>query len=443
MQGAARILIVGNADQPDQDMTQAINSSGFETYTGNVSEGAAELTGSRRPDVIILNLNSSEGKKNPNAFFQFARLLKQSDYSSRMRIMMVGEGEHIQDQDVPEEVDDLLLGPTKPNQICHRLKSLVRLNTMHEELVRRLNTSSKYGVDAPASIIPPREIENVKVLFLGESTGFLHIETALSKHATIVGALSETTALDYLARMKFDSILIDTGSNIEPYLEFTRTLRLNSKFYNLPVLMLSKPDTMDTTQMAYDAGATDILLKPASLEEIRVRTIALIREQRFRASLRHIYTQAKHYATNDALTGLYARGFMFEHLTNLISDTKTTSQTFSIAAIDIANIESVNSQLGHAAGDRLIRQVGEVIGLLVRGEDLASRYSGKKFIVILPDTHADYATNALDRIRGVIHHTEFAIPDHLEPVKVQLRCNVVGYEDGDTAESLVNRAWNF
>lgn len=443
MQGAARVLIVGNSNADEESFSETIKSNGFEAITGNISQSAAELTGNRRPDVVILNLNSHEGQKNPQAFFQFARMLKQSDLSSRMRIMLIGAEDDIGDTPVPSDIDDLLLGTAKPAQICHRLRSLVRLNTMHEELVRRLNTSAKYGVDAPPNVMPPRTVENVQILYYGETMGFTSIEDALSKHATIVGALSSGTAIDYLARVPFDSVLVDAGDDPSAYLEFASNLRRNSKFFNLPILMLCSAEKLKSLDEAYDAGVTDVLLKPASQEEIRVRTLALIREHRFRNSLRHIYAAAKHYATNDALTGLYARGFLFEHLTNVISDTKDTSQTFSIAAFDIATLAEINQQLGHASGDRLIRQVGELIGLLVRGEDLAARYSGKKFVVILPDTPAEQADNAVQRIRGVIHHTEFVIPDHMSPVHVDLRTNVAGYCEGDTAESLIDRVWDF
>jgi diguanylate cyclase (GGDEF)-like protein len=126
----------------------------------------------------------------------------------------------------------------------------------------------------------------------------------------------------------------------------------------------------------------------------------------------------------------------------MVTDANRTSQSFSLAGLSIANIEALNSELGYAAGDRVIRQVGEVIGLLIRGEDLASRYAGSKFIVALPDTPVEQAKYAIRRINGVIAHTEFAVEGHHAPVKVMLTTTLAGFQHGDTAESLIERTRN-
>ncbi len=441
MQGAARVLLVGEGAGKKEELVSALHTSGFETYAGNITESAAEVTGERRPDVVILNMESTEAKENPEAFIHLARRLKESALSSRMRVLMVGGSHEMSLEGVDKDIDDLLLGPIKTVQICHRVQSLIRLNTMHEELVRRLNTSAKYGVDAPPPVLPPTQLDNANILFMGNAQGYGIIENALYKKATLISALTFTTAMDYLNRSEFDTILIDVGDQPAQYLDFTRDLRRNSRFYNLPVLMLTDPGCLVDPTIAYEAGVTDFMEKPVSQDELQVRTTALVKEQRFRTSLRQIYRESRHFATNDSLTGLYSRGFLLEHLANVLEDAKRTSQTFAIAAIEITNMREINEILGYASGDRLIRQVGELVGLLVRGEDLASRFSGHGFMVILPDTKADDAAQAIRRITGVVHHTEFAIQGHHHPISVSLDTGIIGYKKGETAENIIDRAW--
>ncbi|MHA1165704.1 MAG: GGDEF domain-containing protein, partial [Alphaproteobacteria bacterium] len=108
----------------------------------------------------------------------------------------------------------------------------------------------------------------------------------------------------------------------------------------------------------------------------------------------------------------------------------------------IGNIQAINSELGYAAGDRIIRQIGEVIGYLIRGEDLAARYSGSKFIIALPDTRVEQARYAIQRINGVIAHTEFVVDGHYAPVMVTLNTTLAGFQLGDSAESLIERTRN-
>ena len=439
MQGAARVLIVG--DQTTEGLQKTLHTFGFETYSGSIHESAAEVSGQRRPDIVILNMESDEARTNPRAFLALARTLKESALSSRMRVLMVGGDGNLPLEGIEADIDDLLLGPIKIHQVCHRVQSLVRLNTMHEELVRRLNTSAKYGVDAPPPVLPPRKLENANILFMGNAEGYSSIENALYKRATLIGALTFSTAADYINRMDFDTILIDVGSQPEQYLEFTRDLRRNSKFFNLPVLMLFDEGSIGDPSIAYEAGVTDVIEKPLCQDELQIRIVSLIREERFRRSLRQIYHEAKHFATNDALTGLYSRGFLFEHLSNLIADAKRTSQTFAVGAFEIRNMQQINEIIGYASGDRLIRQVGEVIGMIVRGEDLAIRYAGHKFMVVLPDTPASQGTLALKRVSGVIHHTEFAIQGHNHPVTVVLNTGLTGYKQDDTPESIIDRVW--
>ncbi|MGI9383651.1 MAG: hypothetical protein ACR2PO_10890, partial [Methyloligellaceae bacterium] len=142
MQGPARVLIVGRSGGQDSQLADLLQANGYESYAGNIEQGAAEISGSRRPDVVILNMQSVASQDEQRAVLALAKTLKQSTLSNHMRIMLVGADSAMQLDGVATDIDDLLIGPVKPIQICHRLGVLLRLNTMHEELVRRLSTSA-------------------------------------------------------------------------------------------------------------------------------------------------------------------------------------------------------------------------------------------------------------------------------------------------------------
>ncbi|MEC9367975.1 MAG: diguanylate cyclase [Pseudomonadota bacterium] len=442
MQGSARVLIVGRDSSHADGFARALNAEGIEASTGNISESAAELCGDRRPDVVILNMGSGQARSNPKPFLALARTIKKSAFAARMRILLIGGNSIAETIAAAGHVDDILIGEANPVQIRNRVRALVRLNTMHEELVRRIGTNAKYGLDAPAPATPPESTDGATVLVLGDPGEFARIENALASRSTLVGALSPSTALDYLARRPFDAVVVNAGAPFGTSLDFVRDMRRNSRLYNTPVILLAAPETLEDAEDIYASGVTDAIAKPFTAEELRLRVNALVRESRFRDALKTIYAEARHFATSDALTGLYTRGFLLEHMNALIADANRTSQGFALAGLTITNLDEINHAIGYAAGDRIIRQIGEVVGLLIRGEDLAARYSGRRFAILLPDTTEEGARHAIERIKGVVTHTEFVVEDHNAPVHVRVATGLSAYHRDDTPEKVVARSWS-
>ena len=89
--------------------------------------------------------------------------------------------------------------------------------------------------------------------------------------------------------------------------------------------MLAGRDELANYDQIYKSGITDVIAKPYSSEELKLRVNLLVRESRFRDSLKEIYQKAKHLATSDSLTGLYSRGFLVEHVSAMVTDANRTN----------------------------------------------------------------------------------------------------------------------
>ncbi len=76
----------------------------------------------------------------------------------------------------------------------------------------------------------------------------------------------------------------------------------------MPIFVVADPGIVPDTSTAFASGVTDLLETTIQPEELRMRTMALGREVRFRNSMRKIYQQFRHHATGDALSGLFTRG---------------------------------------------------------------------------------------------------------------------------------------
>jgi len=444
MPNTARVLIVGeNAARTPSNLSQTLQSHGFISDNVDLATGIVDSNTSTRPDVVVFDLLQADASRQINQFLEFARRLKRESALAHLPIVAIGDDDSCTDSVIDDirhaQVDEVIVGPVNEHQICGRLNALVRLNTMHEELVRRLTTSAKYGVDAPAVTAPPRELIDATVLVVGATEAFPIIENTLSRHATLIGALTPETALDYLTRRDFDTVILDLGFDPQPYLDLCRQVRRNSRLFNIPIVLLAKQELMEDPQLASCEGVTDIIAKPIRTLELETRIISLISELRFRNSLRSIYQQARHMATSDGLTGLFSRGFLLEHLRIIITQTQERARQFSVAFLEISNIEQINQKFGYVVGDRIIRQVGEMMGLLVRGEDLTARYNNARYCIILPDTSVEAARVAVKRISGVVNCTELTAPDIDGPIKVDLICSVSEYQDDAGPQEMIDR----
>jgi len=444
MGNAARILVIGEDTSGEETYSNALRACGWDSTSQSAGNAGNLNDAETRPDVVILNMLAAQADRDPADVLEFLSKLDHEEMGRRLPVIVLGEREGVHPK-VKEaidkaQIDDVLLTPVSEAQVCARVASLVRLNTMHEELVRRLNTSAKYGVDAPLDMAPPKTVNDATVLVVGATTDFPAIEQSLSKDATLVGALTAKTALDYMLRRDFDAVLVNLTDDVAPYLTLAHEARLHSPLYNTPIIMLMNEANTEDLDTMFAAGITEVVFRPIDNDELNRRTMSLVRELRFRDSLRRIYAQARHMATSDGLTGLYSKGFLLEHLRTMLTDSERAKSPLSVAFFDIRNIEHINTEFGYVIGDRIIRQVGEMMGILVRGEDLTARYSGGRFVVALPDTPPDYAEVALKRINGVVNFTEFSVPDFSEPIRVEFVAGITGSEAGDTPEAIVERS---
>ncbi|GAM09845.1 putative diguanylate cyclase YegE [Geobacter sp. OR-1] len=110
----------------------------------------------------------------------------------------------------------------------------------------------------------------------------------------------------------------------------------------------------------------------------------------------------RYMSTHDTLTGFYNRAFFEEELKRL------AEQRFapvSVIMLDVDGLKQVNDTLGHAAGDKVLKQTASVLFSVFRSEDIVARIGGDEFVVILPGAEHHVAEKAMNRIRDVINQS--------------------------------------
>jgi diguanylate cyclase (GGDEF)-like protein len=159
----------------------------------------------------------------------------------------------------------------------------------------------------------------------------------------------------------------------------------------------------------------------------------------FSADIRYGLARAKVLSETDDLTGLLnVRGFALA-ANRLFAQAARHGRATSVLMIDSDNLKNVNDSYGHSTGNALLRQLAECIQAELRFTDIAARYGGDEFIVLLPDTPGKGAMEVAERIRSRVSdsHLEFGGQRLATSVSIGIACYP---EDGATLDALAAHA---
>lgn len=157
--------------------------------------------------------------------------------------------------------------------------------------------------------------------------------------------------------------------------------------------------------------------------------------------LRQEVIRLREQSRTDELTGLYNFRFFTEALGIEMERTRRSGQPMALILLDVDHFKSFNDQWGHEAGNNALKHIGKLVNLAVRRLDMACRFGGEEFVIILPDTHLPQALQVAERLREMLA----AAPIETESGKqrsITISAGVDTYtrDDDDTAESLLRRA---
>jgi diguanylate cyclase (GGDEF)-like protein len=111
-------------------------------------------------------------------------------------------------------------------------------------------------------------------------------------------------------------------------------------------------------------------------------------------------------AMRDELTQLYNRRAVFEALGQHLAAARRNEMPLSVLMLDVDNFKSLNDTFGHAAGDRVLREIASTIQNGLRAQDVAGRMGGEEFLVVLPHAKADEASRTAERLRQLIQDVD-------------------------------------
>ena len=142
----------------------------------------------------------------------------------------------------------------------------------------------------------------------------------------------------------------------------------------------------------------------------------------------------------DHLTHLFNRRYLEETLEREVQRAARKNATLGLIMLDLDNFKEINDSLGHAAGDVLLQELGKLLQEQVRQADIACRYGGDEFVLVLPEASLDVTLERAGQILDKVRQMRVEIPN-LTREPVTISAGVAVFPDhGSTGEVVLKSA---
>ena len=305
----------------------------------------------------------------------------------------------------------------------------------------------------------PETVEKLKLLIIEDDPDQRElIRETLEDHfgrGTVVAAASQAQALAQ-ALEKFDMILCDYNLPDATGMELLLEIRRRCK---TPVIMVTGENVGQIAIEAIRKGATDYVVKLGdylfAIPLIVEKNLTVAKVMRENESLRMELEQAldevrdknsqlevslkrvEEMAATDPLTGLYNRRHFNRVLDQLFAEAQRYNKDLSCVMIDLDGYKQLNDTFGHQVGDQLLVLAGKVIAASMRRMDVAARYGGDEFVLLLPHASVEEASIAAQRIRDEFRQSSAAILNRKEGLTMSVGIGSLQRHNPSGAEQLV------
>jgi two-component system cell cycle response regulator len=435
------ILVVDDVPANVKLLEAKLTNEYYDVVTARDGFEALEVANAKHPDIILLDVMMPRMDG-----FETCKKLKSDPATAHIPVVMVTALSDKEDRvrGLEAGADDFLTKPINDTALFARVKSLVRMKALMDELRLRDQTGLQMGVLDEGQGDELANVAGARVLVVDDDAVQVRRICQVLTDAGLVpeGITEPESSRNVAVGGGFDLIIVSTMMTESDGLRLASYFKSQEEIRHTPILMLVDEDDERSLLKGLEMGVNDYLISPVDGNEMLARVRTQIRRKRYQEALKANYKQSISMAITDGLTGLYNRHYLNTHLANMVREALGKNKALSLLMMDLDNFKSVNDTYGHDAGDKVLQQLSKIIVTATRGADLVARFGGEEFVVLMPETEFKPAVDAAERIRRMVQDTPLIVND-TTTVSRTVSIGVAGINQlGDSAEALLKRADN-
>lgn len=435
----ARVLVVDDVPPNVKLLEAKLTSEYFDVLTAFSGPEALDVISREHPDIILLDvmMPGMDG-------FEVCRRIKADAATSHIPVVMVTALDQPSDRVAGLEAgaDDFLTKPVQDLALFARVRSLVRLKVMMDELRNREATGASLGwenEDEPA--LDTEAPVDGAILIVDEQERVMErIARALDGVGDLTFMAGGEDAAERAREKNFDLIIVSLTMRNTDGLRVCSKLRSFEETRHVPILVMVDDGNTKLLVRALEMGVNDYVVRPVDRMEFLARVKTQLKRKRYADKLWENFHLSMQLATTDAVTGLYNRHYLTSHLETRLQAAQSSGKPLSVLMMDIDHFKKVNDTHGHAVGDLVLKEFANRIGKNIRGVDLAARYGGEEFVVMMPETPTDWAFMIGDRLRQEVCDNPFEVGTASGPLTVTVSIGVSTSCEGQQPSALLEAA---
>jgi two-component system cell cycle response regulator len=436
-----KVLIADDSQVSLASLEKMLSAGLFHTIRASNGQEAYDKAVCELPDLILLDVMMPEMNG-----FEVAKILKGDPRTRSIPIIMVtalddSEHEHAGRQAGAEEY---LAKPVRRQELIARANSLIALRQYRDQLTIRNNSQWSFIVDKHAEdAAPDLSKEPPLVLLVEDNESDAELVRHVLKESPIrLERLSNgAEAVEQCRLGRVDLMLLDILLPGLNGFEVCRQVKASEKGRDLPIIVITCLEDMDSRLKCKELQTDDFLVKPIVGRELQARVRILLEKKRQLDRLRSHYEQALNSAVVDWLTGLYNHGYFKKFLDLEIKKSLRQRYPVTLIMMDIDDFKSVNDAYGHPTGDVILQELAKVVRKAVREVDLVARYGGDEFAVVLPYSDGHGALRVANRIDKAIKTHGFSPKASGRKTRLTVSMGVAGYpQDAVHVDELIHSA---
>jgi diguanylate cyclase (GGDEF)-like protein len=206
----------------------------------------------------------------------------------------------------------------------------------------------------------------------------------------------------------FDVIVCDLEMPGMDGFKFLAMRNSREELRDVPVIMLTGREDLETKIRGLDQGASDYVTKPFDPAELVARVRVQLKIKTLQDALKKSNQLLLQLSNTDPLTGLHNRRYLMDTLAREVERSCRTDIPLSLVMIDIDHFKRVNDTYGHQVGDAVLVAVAALLQGQLRPYDTAARFGGEEFVQVLPSTELAAAGAVAERLRKLTANLSFA-----------------------------------